>query len=444
MLGVRRFVGVSVCAVVGLAAPVRADVVTDWNLIAQNTMAAAGPVQPARMIDFAMLHIAIHDAVQAVQGRFETYSKDIAATSGSEIAAAAKAARDVLVNRFPAQTAATDASYQAYLTAHQIQANDPGIAAGAQAAAACIQGRTGDGSYPVPPPTFFGGTGIGEWRPTVFTNTTPPEPTSMVTPWLGTMRTFAVLHSSQMFSGAPPRITSRRYTRDYNEVKDLGGVVSKRTPEQSAVAVFFSDNQPFLWNRTMRGLTDRYLKDVGDSARMFALVNIAMTDAVMTSWQMKTHYNFWRPVTAIQMGELDGNRATAGDPSWQPFFATPNYPDYTSGANSLSGAATEVLRLFFGTDRVPFTLMGTSASRDYLAFSDAADDVVDGRVWMGIHFRFADEASRDSGMRVARYTFKYFLRANDGDNDLNFLADVDDPIESPGADWQDDEDAERP
>ena len=447
MTVVLRLVGVFVCFFLASAVPARADVVTDWNLITNDTVLAAGPAAPARVIDFAMVHIAMHDAVQAIQHRYETYASGIARTSGSEIGAAAKAARDVLVNRFPPQTAALDARYQAYLTAHQIAGNDPGIAAGAQAAAAIIEICRNDGSYPVPSPVFMGGSGIGEWRPTSFTTTTPPEPISMTTPWMGTMRTFAVRHQSHMFAAQPPRITSSRYTADYNEVKELGGNTSStRTPEQTALAVFYSDNAVLYWNRTLRGITDRNLRDIGDSARMFALVNMAMADALMTSWQAKTQYNLWRPITAIQLGNSDGNGETEGDPSWQPFIATPNYPDYTSGANSLSGAATEMLRMFFGTDRVPFSMIGagTGNVRDYLAFSEAADDVVDARVYEGIHFRFADEAGRECGMRVARWVFKYFLRSDTGEGPILLAGEYEDEdFTAPEAVGQDDDDAER-
>jgi len=196
----------------------------------------------------------------------------------------------------------------------------------------------------------------------------------------------------------------------------------------------------------MRALTDRYITDVGDSARMFALVNVGMADAIMTSWQSKIHHNIWRPSTAIQLGDTDGNRETAGDPTWQPLFANPNYPDYTSGANSLGGVATEILRLFFREDRVNFSVIGVSSNRDYTRFSDAANDVVEARILMGIHFRFADVAARSSGQRVARWIYKYFLRSVDGD-EFDFVRSLDTFEEAPveeSNEGQDDDDAERP
>jgi hypothetical protein len=446
----RRLIGVLVCLSLGAAVPARADVVTDWSAITISTIGAGAPVPgPGRLIEFAMVHIAMHDAVQAIQRRFDTYSTGITPTSGSVIAAAATAAHDVLVNRFPAQSATLDAAYAAYLAAHQIAATDPGVAAGAQAAAACILGRVHDGAYPVPSPTFFGGTAPGQWRPTVFTAT--GEPASMAIPWMATTKPFTVMHSNQFFAPGPPRITSRRYTRDYNEVKALGrNVGSSRTPEQTAIAVFHSGNTVVLWNQTLRSLADQYVTNVGDSARLFALVNMAMADAAMTTWQQKIQYNVWRPDTAIQLGDTDGNRSTVGDPTWRPLFPNPNYPDYTSGANSLGGAATEMLRLFFRTDRVNFSMMGPNSSRFFTRFSDAAKEVVEGRMYMGIHFRFPDVEGRLSGMRVGRWAYKHFLRSLDGD-EFDFIrtldsidsidsVDLDDLVDA--GDGQDEDDAE--
>jgi hypothetical protein len=270
----------------------------------------------------------------------------------------------------------------------------------------------------------------------------------MAVSWMATTKPFTVMHASQFFAPKPPRLTSNRYTRDYNEVKALGrNVNSSRTPEQTATAVFFSENALNYWNRAMQGLVKDYITNVGDSARLFALVNMAMADASMAAWQAKIQYNLWRPSTAIQLGDTDGNRHTEADPAWQPLFANPNYPDYTSGANSLSGAASEMMKLFFRTDRVNFSLIGANSSRFYTRFSDAAKDVVDGRILMGIHFRFADEASRAQGQRTARWAYKYFLRSLEGDEfefvrtldtveDLDIIADEDA--------GQDDDDAEYP
>ena len=166
-----------------------------------------------------------------------------------------------------------------------------------------------------------------------------------------------------------------------------------------------------------RRIADDYLSDIGDSARLFALVNLAMADAVITAWDSKTYWNFWRPITAIQEGDNDGNARTEGDTEWLPFITTPNYPDYTSGANNLAGSATRMLAHFFGTDQVTFSISSANPDavtpREYTRFSDAAEDVVNARIYQGIHFRFADEVARRQGKHVADWAFSHFLRPVD-------------------------------
>ena len=158
----------------------------------------------------------------------------------------------------------------------------------------------------------------------------------------------------------------------------------------------------------------RYLRRTGDSARLFALANMATADALISSWDSKTHYVFWRPVTAIVEADHDDNPQTIADASWQPLINTPNYPDYTSGANNVAGAMTRTLESFFGTNRVTFDVttlvpQATLKTRTYRRFSDAADDMVEARMLLGIHFRFADTAGRTQGRRVADWTFNQFL-----------------------------------
>jgi VCPO second helical-bundle domain len=163
------------------------------------------------------------------------------------------------------------------------------------------------------------------------------------------------------------------------------------------------------------GSSAAHVYNIGDSARLFALVNLSMADAIITSWDSKVAYNTWRPITAIRLGDDDTNPRTVGDPDWQPLINTPNYPDYTSGANNVTGAATRALALFFGTDEMTFTAtttnpMAIQQTRTYSRFSDAADDVVTARVFEGIHFRFADAEGRKQGRHVAQWVFGHFLK----------------------------------
>ena len=205
-------------------------------------------------------------------------------------------------------------------------------------------------------------------------------------------------------------------------VKDNGacdGTGHTRTAEETAVARFFSDAQANYWNRLMRDLVVDKSLDLGDSARMFALVTMATADTIITAWDTKIFHNVWRPVTAIREGDSDGNSKTAGNATWASFFNAPNYPDYTSGANNVSGATTTTLEHLFG-DKVEFTLFSNATgavARNYTRFSDVASDVVDARVFMGIHFRFADTTALRQGRHVANWTFSHHLRLIGGSHD---------------------------
>ena len=312
------------CACLIWAGPAGADVVVDWNQRAAQAIAVASRPSPANVFDYAMVHVAMHDAIQAFEGRFEPYCGAIPNAVGSPIAAAATAAHDVLVSLFPSQSGALDASYASYLTDLGLT-GDAGVVAGQQAAACILKLRAGDGRFPSNPAAFYGGTGPGEWRPTAFfPGTGVPMP--MVTPWVATVTPFTLKDPAQFrASPPPPHLKSGLYARDYNEVKAFGSLVdSARSPEQTDVAYFFSDNSIQLWTRVLRTVAGAYLSDIGDSARLFALSYMAVADAYITCWDSKTHWNFWRPVTAIHEGDNDGNatdrrgpRLAAADPHAQ-------------------------------------------------------------------------------------------------------------------------------
>jgi len=409
-----------------MSSVVRADAVTDWNAIAVQTIVNAGPTHGSAVgfLDNATVQVAVYDAVEAITGRFRPYHVHIPGASGSPAAAVAKAAHDVLVNRFPLQTASLDATYHAYLAAHVLAETDPGVAVGAQAAAGIIALRANDGSFPTNPPPFTGGTALGEWRPTPsYLPGPPPALSPALAPWLATVTPFTLKSPSQFRPVAPPALTSQRYATAYNEVKALGAADpnSTRTTEQTDLAKFWNSNFLVLWNRALRDIVGLHVPDISDSARLFALADLAMGDAGITAWDSKFHFVFWRPLTAIQEGDNDGNPETAGDPNWQPMINTPNYPDYTSGANNVTGAITRVLALFFGTNEKTFTVTTTNATapqqtRTYNRFSDAAEDVVNVRIYQGIHFRFADVQARKQGRHVAQWVFSHFLRSVDDDD----------------------------
>jgi len=397
------------CLCVSWANVVCADVVTDWNLIATQLAVPARP-GPSSMLDLAMVQVAMHDAIQAYEHRFESYGPTIPTASGSPVAAAATAAHDVLVARFPLSAATLDSLLDTYLSGLGLLGDD-GMAVGHQAAANILNLRANDGSFPANPEIFTGGTGAGEWRPTL------PAFAPMAAPWLGAVTPFTLEAPTQFRAGPPPDLNSRRYTRDYNEVKALGSANSTaRTQAQTDLASFYSDNFIALWERTLRGIASAHFTRLGDSGRLLALANLAATDAIITAWDGKRFYHFWRPITAIQEGDNDGNPRTVGDPSWLPFIPTPPYPEYTSGANNLTGSFTRMLRHFFGN---AFAFSVTSAAvnqtRTYQRFTDMAADVVNVRIYQGIHFRTADEIARQQGQHVADWAFSRFLRPIEDD-----------------------------
>jgi hypothetical protein len=415
MTTMKGLAAASLLALMGTAGPVCADAVTDWNEITLAAVSTGRP-GPIGSLDTALVQIAVHDAVQSIERRFEPYHVEIKGAKGSRSAAVAAAAHDVLVSIYPTQAANLEASYQTYLANNGL-VGDPGLAVGQQVAASILPLRR---TNPDPlPPAFVGGNEIGQWRPTDSVLGTPPGPPApfspMATPWMGSMDPFTLTSPRRFRADPPPALASERYRRDYDEVKALGALIgSSRTPAQTDLAYFYNDNFFAQWNRALRAISTKHVNRIGDSARLFALANVAVADSIITSWDAKKHYAFWRPVTAIREGANDGNPLTTADPNWQPLINTPNYPDYTSGANSVTTAMTRSLALFFGRDKMTFEVTSDAPNvvqrtRVYERFSDAARDVVDARVYLGIHFRFADTEARKQAIKVADWTFNHFL-----------------------------------
>jgi hypothetical protein len=406
---------VALCGALSLSAlSARADAVTDWNAITMDAVTIARP-GPQGMLDVALVHIAVHDAVQAIEKRYEAYHFEMAHAKGSRSAAAAAAAHGVLTAIYPTQASTLDATYATYLADHGLS-GDQGLEVGQKAAASIAPLRRATPN-PLPPP-FVGANEIGVWRPTESFIGTPPAPPSgapMVTPWLADMDPFTLTSPRRFRAPPPPALTSLRYWRDYEEVKAMGvREGSARTAAQTDLAHFYNDNFFAQWNRALRGVAQSRVHRIGDSARLFALANMATADALITAWDSKRNYALWRPLTAIREGDVDGHPWTVGDPTWQPLVNTPNYPDYTSGANVLVGAMTRTLARFFESDRGPLEVtslnpLATQKTRIYTRFSHAADDVVNARIYLGIHFRFADVVARKQGEQVAEHAVEHFL-----------------------------------
>jgi hypothetical protein len=232
--------------------------------------------------------------------------------------------------------------------------------------------------------------------------------------------------ASQFRPKAPPDLNSPGYTRAYNEVKSLGAATnSDRTPEQTELANFWNLAYPGVWQRVVRDISIAHVPNISDSSRLFALVTMSEADSLIAAWDSKSAYVLWRPSAAIQQGDFDGNPKTVGDPTWQPFIGNPPYPDYTSGANNISAAATRALSLFFGTDEFTFSITTTNTAptnvdtRTYTRFSDVRDEVVEARIYEGIHFRFADEKARKQGEHIAQWANGHFFRPIENENGLS-------------------------
>lgn len=405
-----KYVFLLIIAFVGTA---RADVIADWNLIGIGEAVAASRPGGSPSIDLATMHAAMYDAVQAIEKDYQPYRVgDVPNASGSPIAAAAKAARDVLMARFPARAGTINTTYENYLAANTIDVNDAGIAVGTYVAAKLLSYRSCDGSLPIPAAFFIGGTGIGEWRPT-------PNAFSAMNPgpYLGQVTPFFMTRPTQFRPDAPPAITSKRYARDYNEVKLYGAKTgSLRSADQTDLANFWGGNTFAAIYSGVRDVAANHVDNVSDSSRLFALVAMSQADTIIGVWDAKYHYNFWRPQTAIRNGDADGNPSTEGDANWESMILNPAYPDYTSGANGVSSSTMFAMEHFFETDSIAFSMTTTNTgptnqdTRNYTSFSQATQEVVDGRVLLGIHFRFADEASVGIGKNVAKWGFKNYLR----------------------------------
>ena len=422
----RQFVRTALVAAMGIAAgggvfAADADIVIDWNTQTEQSVRVGGRRGPSGAFDFAMVHAAMHDAVQAIEQKFERYCGTGQTGTGSPVGAAATAAHDVLVALFPSQKDALDRAYAASLAKYNVAPLDDGIAVG-QGAAACVLVRlAADNRARAQTDTFIGEHAIGAWRPTSLRADGSEVP--MIAEFVASFAPYTLRASDQFrLSQGPPPLTSGAYAKAYNEVKTMGEKTgSSRTDDQTNLALFFADSATSYWNRALQDVAGRKGLDLGDNARLFALVNLAMSDAIISAWDSKIAWNFWRPVTAIRQGELDGNSNTIGQDgtdAWTPLLATPNYPDYTSGANNFSGAATTMLANFFGTDEVAFTMTSNTVGaphnvREYTRCSEAAQDVVEARIYAGIHFRFADSTAMRQGAHVANWAFGHFLRPID-------------------------------
>jgi hypothetical protein len=424
-----RRIGYTV-TLVGLLAcsPVAAkgDVVLDWNAIAASTLISQGQSPYAQSRFMAIIQLAVFEAVNAITGDFKPYLGTVVAPAGASAdAAAVTAAYAVLKNYFPLAPN-LDSQYATSLAAiANGAAKSSGIATGQAAAAQMIARRVNDGSSP-PQFSLPTSTDPGVWQLTP----SCPAAGGVAFQWPN-MTPFGVpsvpgsqAWIAQFAPGPPPALTSKRYARDYNEVKKVGDVSSdltERPQDRADVARFYAASSPsFVFNLAARQLAVAEGSSLSENARVLALINMASNDSLVASFWMKYHYKLWRPETAIREGNLDGNAKTDADVSFMPYILTPCFPSYPSNHGSGSNSAAEILRRVYGAGGHAITMSNPALpglTFHYTRLSQITDDISDARVYGGIHFRFDQDAGADLGHDVAAYIYRHNLRAKHSHND---------------------------
>jgi hypothetical protein len=363
-----------------------------------------------------MVQGAVFDAVNGIERDYAPYLVDRHAPRwASEEAAAAVAAHDVLVSLMPAQQGALDAALASSLGAvPDGRAEDAGVAYGKLVAERMLAERVADGSTDVV--TYVPGTGPDDWQPT------PPGFAAPLTPQWATLEPFAIDSPDQFRADAPPAIDSPEFTAAFNQVKAIGAANSTtRTAEQTEIARYWAGpsgtiQPPGHWNSIARGVADAQGNSLTENARVLALLNFGMADALITSWDAKFTYNFIRPVTAIRNADGDPNPDTAGDATWSPLLTTPGHPSYNSAHSSISSAAATILADFYGTDSIPFTSSaelsagGTQVTRSFNGFRQAAQEAGASRIYGGIHWSFDNQAGLQAGHSVGEFVAGNLLR----------------------------------
>jgi hypothetical protein len=474
--GVVAFVALAIAPLGSAPPPAYAgppeDSVLDWNRHALTALTnpltqpplpsppillGAAQTPPVAEMHLAMVQGAVYDAVNAIDGGHVPYLAGLppASSSASKPAAVATAAHDVLVglvNPASGQLVLPQATRtwldEVYATSladiPDSEAKDAGIAAGAAAAQEMLRVRADDGRYG--PFLFTEGTQPGEWR-----RTATVAPFTDPFAWIAKVEPFLLESPSQFRTPGPKPLESRAYAEEYNEVKALGGngttTPSLRTPEQTALATFYTVNPVELFNRTFRVIAEDRGLTLVEEARLFAMVNIVGADSFINCWDDKAFWNFWRPLTAIRLGEDDGNPGTDGDPGWTSFTGAPPYPEHPSGYNCITGALMHTAKIFFGTNEMAFSVERVApgvpnVTRDYERFTDVVKDTIDARLYQGIHFRSGEEQGAEIGHQVALWldlhTHYFQPVASEDEDGAQELDDVDED----GPQEQDDEDEE--
>jgi hypothetical protein len=403
------------------------NTVVQWNKIAEDTVVGSGAFQTEGLIYMSYVSAAVYDAVVAIEGGFEPYGPAITAPAGaSSDAAVVEAAYRTLVNYFPAQAATLTALYAGALSLiPDGTAKKDGQAVGLAAATGIINLRSGDGRMtPIgvtsPFPTLPPGPGV--WR------LTPPFAPAQ-TSWVANVRPF-VLHSlDQFLPGPPPSLQSDEWVQAFNQIKAYGAADSSvRSGEQTNVAEFWSANVIRQYNRVAREIADARGLGLLQTARLAAMVNLVGADALMSTLHAKYHYLFWRPVTAIDPSAVtadgfgpvpgfdDGNPATIEQTGWRPLLTTPNHPEYPGAHGTITSAMAQVFSTFLGTNQISLDIHGfdpagppgnLNAVRHFNTPSDLRHEIINARLWAGLHYRFSSVAGVVLGRQVVKYDLRH-------------------------------------
>jgi PAP2 superfamily protein len=386
-------------------------VLDDWG----NRFTSLGASVPENalrtQVRTTIAQLAMFDAVNAVlDGPYRPFaSKPSSAPGASPEAAAIRAAYAVALNEFPTRTATIDTAYNVSIAAVAASpsAIADGIVVGEAAAHAVLAARIGDHRDDPDLVGYTPGSGPGVWIPT------PPAFANPQTPFLQFVTPFGYGDPARFRPHAPPRLHSRKYATDYNEAKEFGRAAdTTRTAEQSATAVFWSPSASALWSANIRSMASSM--DLLTAARFEAVGIAAVTNSLIACWDAKYTYMFWRPVTAIQAGDADGNRRTEADPEWAPFIATPSHPEYPAAHTTVGAGALAFYTAWFETDQFPLAFKGNAgAVRNYTSVAEIHAEEGNARVWGGMHWRNSTEVGTALGRRVGRYTARHLLKPLD-------------------------------
>ena len=422
MTGLRQIyaiMGLTLGVAFSSAAPAQ-NAVADWHAITEFTVVATAKKTPSvALVYFAYVDVAMYDAVNSIGGRFKPFAVEVHAPSGaSRDAAAATAAHDVLVHFFTGQESTLDADLTASMAAIvDGQAKTDGISVGKAVAAQWLALRTGDGLEA--PVVYVWGHGPGIWEPVPTYPAAPPNtPPPPAAPWQAKFRPFALLSADQFLADVPPppSLTSATFTRDFNRTKDYGALNSSlRTPEQTEIGRFWTDNPAAQYSRALRALIARERLDTASAARLGAMSFVALADAATACFNAKYHYAFWRPYTAIHDADTDGNPATVADPNWVPLAVTPGHPEYPAAHGCITAALMDTLTAFFDTEEMPYVVTSTvtGTTHAFSNFEDVVAEVDNARIYGGMHFHHSVKEGNRLGRRVADYMLRTQFRPKD-------------------------------